>query len=62
MADVRMGMEPHYVFTFAVATGRPGGPLQPAAPTELVGTRLDVASGLRWLLPRTFGEPLPPPR
>lgn len=54
MTDVRMGMEPHYYFTFAV------GP----APSEVqrVGTRLDLARGLAWLWPRMWGTPLPSPR
>jgi inner membrane protein len=60
MADVRMGMEPHYVFTFAV--GRVGSPVQPTEPSVLVGTRIDASRGLSWLWQRALGDPLPPPR
>jgi inner membrane protein len=60
MADVRMGLEPSYVFTFTV--GHIGSPVRPIAPTELVRTRLDVGRGLAWLWPRMWGEPVPPPR
>lgn len=60
MADVRMGMEPHYVFTFVV--GHIGSPVRATAPTVRVGARLDVARALPWLWRRMWGEPLPPPR
>lgn len=60
VSDLRMGQEPAYVFTFAVAE-RPSAPLPLAAPRQ-VGARIDLARGLPWLWRRTWGEPLPPPR
>lgn len=60
MADVRMGMEPRYVFTFLV--GRTASPPRPVVPSVLVGARLDVAQGVPWLWRRLWGERVPPPR
>ena len=60
MADVRMGMEPRYVFTFLV--GRTASPPQPVAAAELVGARIDAGKGLAWIWRRMWGEPVPPPR
>lgn len=60
MADVRMGLEPRYVFTFKV--GQVSSPVRAIAPTELIRTRLDVDSGLAWLWRRMWGEHVPPPR
>ena len=61
IADLRMGQEPTYVFTFAVA--RRGSPPQAIAP-EQVSSRgdIDVDAGLRWLGRRMRGEDLDPPR
>ena len=60
VSDLRMGQEPAYVFTFAVAE-RHSAPLPLAAPRQ-VGARIDLARGLPWLWRRLWGEPLPPPR
>ncbi len=60
VSDLRMGQEPTYLFTFAVAERR--SPLAPMRPTEQVGLRPDIARGLPWLWRRALGEPLPPPR
>ena len=60
IADLRMGQEPDYIFTFAVAQRRsPPVTLEPAVQ---VGARLDIERGLPWLWRRALGEPLPPPR
>lgn len=60
LSDLRMGQEPVYVFTFAIA--QLNSPAQPLVPTEQVGGRIDARRGLAWLWPRLLGEPLPPPR
>lgn len=60
VTDLRMGQEPHYIFTFAVAERHGGG--RPLARPEQLGARLDLDRGLPWLWRRAWGEPLPPPR
>ena len=61
VTDLRMGQEPAYVFSFAVA--RRGSALQPLQPSVSVGGRgdIDLAAGLRWLWARAGGEDLDPP-
>ncbi len=61
IADLRMGQEPYYTFTFVVAERGAGGSLQAVTP-RLVGQRIDVQRGLTWLGRRMLGEPLPSPR
>jgi len=58
--DLRMGQEPNYVFSFAVA--RPGNPPQPLASSQQISSRPDIERGLRWLWRRMQGELLSPPR
>ncbi len=60
ISDLRMGQEPSYVFTFAVAE-RHSAAVPLAMPVQ-VGTRLDLERGLPWLWRRMWGEPLAPPR
>ena len=60
IADLRMGQEPDYIFTFVIA--RRESPPVPLAVPEQVGSRPDLARGLPWLWRRALGEPLPPPR
>lgn len=60
ITDLRMGQEPHYVFSFVVAR-RQGGVLQPV-PVQAAGSRGDPARALAWLWPRLLGQRLPPPR
>ena len=60
ITDLRMGQEPYYVFSFAVAR-RQSPQAAPMAP-QLVGTRLDLGRGGPWLWQRMLGKPLPPPR
>lgn len=60
VTDLRMGQEPHYIFTFAVA--EQGATPRPLAPAEQLGARPDLRRGLPWLWRRLWGEPLPPPR
>lgn len=60
VTDLRMGQEPYYVFTFAVAERNSAA--QPLPRPVQLGTRPDVRRGLPWLWRRAWGEPLPPPR
>jgi len=60
MADVRMGMEPWYVFTFAVGEGAVAP--RPLTPRDRVGVRIDAARALPWLWRRMQGERVPQPR
>jgi len=61
IADLRMGQEPAYLFTFVVARRTPQGGIEPVTPRQ-VGLRPDVERALPWLMRRITGEPLPPPR
>jgi len=60
ISDLRMGQEPNYTFTFAVAERR--SPLAVLSPPEQVGRFPDLKRALPWLWRRALGEPLPPPR
>lgn len=61
VSDLRMGQEPTYVFSFAIAERR-GGRSEPLAQPQAVGGRPDLARGFAWLWRRALGEPLSPPR
>jgi len=60
LSDLRMGQEPAYLFTFAVAQ-RHSPPEALDKPVH-VGRRPDLERGLPWLWQRMWGNPLPPPR
>ena len=60
ISDLRMGQEPSYVFTFAVAAKH--SEAVPLAVSEQQGARPGLRRGLPWLWRRTLGELLPPPR
>jgi inner membrane protein len=60
VTDLRMGQEPAYAFSFAVAQ-RHSPPL-PLHPPEAAGRRPDLQRALPWLWHRMWGRPLPPPR
>ena len=60
LTDLRMGQEPHYVFSFVVA--RRQSPTFGEVPPVNVGGRADVQAGLAWLWPRIQGADIPPPR
>lgn len=63
ITDLRMGQEPTYIFSFAVA--RRGSSLQALQPPEQAGggrAAIDVKAGLRWLWRRAQGEDIDPPR
>ena len=61
IADLRMGQEPNYTFTFEVARRTPN-PGWAEVPYEAVGARGDLGALLRWLGPRMLGADRPPPR
>jgi inner membrane protein len=58
--DLRMGQEPAYTFSFAIAER--ASPAQALAVPEQVGTRPDLGKFLPWLWRRIGGDPAPPPR
>ncbi|HKX93854.1 MAG TPA: metal-dependent hydrolase, partial [Methylibium sp.] len=60
VSDLRMGQEPHYLFTFTVARREAGRVV--AVPPVQVGLRPDLRRSLVWLWRRASGEPLPPLR
>ena len=60
ISDLRMGQEPNYSFTFAVAERH--SPTVALAKPEQLAVTLDIPRSLDWLWRRTLGEPLAPPR
>jgi inner membrane protein len=61
ITDLRMGQEPNYVFSFAIAQhGSPWSEIQPMS----VGGRnsMDLERSLAWLWQRIKGHRIPPPR
>ena len=60
VSDLRMGQEPYYNFSFAVAERH--SPVVRLAVPQQVGSTPDIERGLLWLWRRALGEPLPPPR
>ncbi len=61
ITDLRMGQEPHYVFSFAVA--RRGSGLQAITPREVGGRAdMDISRSLQWLWRRSLGADIAPPR
>lgn len=61
ISDLRMGQEPRYSFTFAVANLIEGR-LQPLAKPRSAGARPDIEAGLKWIVERAGGNRLAPPR
>ncbi len=59
ITDLRMGQEPSYVFSFAVAES--SSPQIPLPRPQQIGIRADEACLLPWLWGRMRGEPLPSP-
>ena len=60
ISDLRMGQEPNYSFSFAVAEGY--SPTVALAQPEQIAVAFDIARGLNWLWRRALGEQLAPPR
>ncbi len=57
LSDLRMGQQPHYVFSFKL--GPPAA--HPVPPAVNQGARGDVREGLRWLVRRMRGEDVQAP-
>ncbi|HET9820617.1 MAG TPA: metal-dependent hydrolase [Burkholderiaceae bacterium] len=60
ISDLRMGQEPHYVFSFVVAEQH--SPLVPVVPSVEVGSRPPLDAALPWLWRRLRGEAVAAPR
>lgn len=60
ISDLRMGQEPNYSFSFAVAERH--STLVALAQPEQMRMALDIRRSLNWLWRRALGEQLPPPR
>jgi inner membrane protein len=60
ISDLRMGQEPTYTFTFAIAER--ASPAKALVVPEQVGARPDLGKFLPWLWRRIGGDPAPPPR
>jgi inner membrane protein len=60
ISDLRMGQEPNYSFTFAVAELH--SPPVALAQPEQISMDLDIPRSLNWLWRRALGEKLAPPR
>jgi inner membrane protein len=60
ITDLRMGQEPSYIFSFAVAQ-RMSPTFSPITPRS-VGGRIDLGRALAWYFPRLLGNDIPPPR
>ena len=59
ISDLRMGQEPNYIFTFAVAEKRSAA--VPLVVPEQLGRRGDLKCSLSWLSQRIMGMAVPPP-
>ncbi|MCZ2293078.1 MAG: metal-dependent hydrolase [Burkholderiales bacterium] len=60
ISDLRMGAEPNYSFSFAIA--RRASAVQALPTTRSMGSRIDLQRALPWFWRRLRGEALPPPR
>ncbi|ODU09482.1 MAG: hydrolase [Rubrivivax sp. SCN 71-131] len=60
ITDLRMGAEPNYSFSFAIA--RRGSAAQPLPVPLASGRAPDLRQSLPWFWQRLQGRPLPPPR
>ena len=60
VTDLRMGQEPNYSFSFAVAQEQ-GGVWRAVVPSNQ-GSRGDARRGLAWVWERMWGADVPPPR
>jgi inner membrane protein len=63
IADLRMGQEPTYTFTFAIGSvAAEGGATAALEPPAARTGRPDIGRALAWLWRRMLGQPLAPPR
>ena len=60
ITDLRMGQEPNYVFSFAIAERSADGSLRTVTP-RAVGTQGDIGEAWDWLLLRVAGHAMPSP-
>ena len=60
VADLRMGQEPHYAFSFVVAERGTDGILKNVKP-RAVGSRANIGESWSWLIQRISGKDLPAP-
>jgi len=60
ITDLRMGQEPHYIFSFAVAQSQ--SPTFAAITPESVGSRGNLSEGFSWLWTRLKGNDVPSPK
>jgi inner membrane protein len=61
VTDLRMGQDPNYVFSFAVAKRDPSGAWQAITPRQ-IGNRGDAGRAFPWLWARMWGAEIAPPR
>lgn len=61
IADLRLGQEPWYLFTFVVGRAGPNG-LEAVEPPRTAGARIPFARALPWLWTRMWGERISTPR
>ena len=59
ITDLRMGQEPGYIFSFAVAEQGPDQAWQPLAQPRQISERLPLKPALQWLWRRALGQSLP---
>ncbi len=59
VTDLRMGQEPHYVFSFDIGPPLQPGQTHPVAQQQ--SRRMAVGEGLKWLGQRMLGRDVPPP-
>jgi inner membrane protein len=62
ITDLRMGQEPHYVFSFGVARLNSETPVPLAQPVSAGSRPPDIGAALGWLWRRAGGEAIAPPR
>ncbi len=61
ITDLRMGLEPHYSFAFAVARSE-GSTFLPLPVAQSAGSHSNIGQTIAWLGPRLLGQASPPPR
>lgn len=62
ITDLRMGLEPHYTFSFVVARLNSETPVPLAEPVSAGNRPPDIGASLRWLWRRAGGERIAPAR
>lgn len=62
ITDLRMGQEPDYAFSFAIAQRDAQGAIAPLQPVNEGGRTADLGGMMRWLVTRMGGVQVAPPR